>query len=160
MGMGKKVSNALTWENKFDTDGNAGRQNTTIRFDGVEYNKIYRGHIGLVYGKRTGSSDGHYLILGGNQKDKIMVREYDCTGDAFNHTVAYGPKIRGKRKHLGFYIPLDYALSMQDGLNSATDDLERKTHWLEAPHVYDDFEAANLAATGLAMNASGGNRDT
>jgi hypothetical protein len=143
---------------KFDTEGNAGLQNTTVRFDGVEYRKIYRGHIGLVYGKRRGSSDGHYLILGGNQKDKIMVREYDCTGTAFDHTVAYGPKIRGKRKHIGFFIPLDYALSLQDGLDSPSADLEQRVHWLHN-HLHDDFEAANLAATGLAMDAGGENRD-
>lgn len=141
----------------FNTRDLAGLTRGTIRFDGEEYRKIFRGHIGFVFGVRAGSPQGKYLILGGNQRNKVMVREYDCTGTAFRHILARG--FYGKRKHIGFFIPEDYALSMQDGLESATDDVERKTHWLDN-HTYSDFESANLAATGLAMNARGANIDT
>lgn len=141
----------------FEARGLSGLTRGTIRFDGVEYRKIFRGHVGFVFGIRAGSAEGKYLILGGNQKNKVMVREYDCTGTAFRHILARG--FYGKRKHIGFFIPEDYALSMQDGLDSASTDLESRTHWLN-DHTYSNFTEANLAATGLAMDAQGANIDT
>ncbi|NND94653.1 MAG: hypothetical protein HKN45_07270 [Flavobacteriales bacterium] len=129
-----------------------GRLNRTESFNGVQYYLMHRGHVGFIYGKRVGSRDGHYLIYGGNQSKKAMVKEYDCTGDE------YRLGLNKKRKHIGFFVPVDYEVSMADGLSSPTDTLDQHTHLLDL-HLYADIPSANEDAIGVRLDASGNDDD-
>lgn len=75
--------------------------------DYKEENPIGAGHIGFIFGQaKKDEGTKRYLILGGNQSDKICVVPMDCSGEIIK-----------KRKFVNFLIPINYIIKESDKLN-------------------------------------------
>jgi uncharacterized protein (TIGR02594 family) len=100
------------------------------------------GHVSFVFGKFTDSDTTNiFLVLGGNQGDRLKVSRYDCTGDPFfSYRKSDGTRVY--KKFRGFFMPLSYTPSSIDVMGESD--------------TYATLSDANKAATDSEIGGGSG----
>ncbi len=100
------------------------------------------GHVSFVFGKFSDSETSNiFLVLGGNQGDRLKVSRYDCTGESFfSYTKSDGTRVY--KKFRGFFMPLSYTPSSIDVMGESD--------------TYASLEDANEIVTSQTISSSDG----